>query len=49
MRIEINWLSEKDTQLKLISRPGPFAPSVEELIVNKVYELIGKARASASR
>ncbi len=29
--------------------PGPFAPSVEELVVDKVHELVGKARASARR
>ncbi|MHC4497151.1 MAG: neutral/alkaline non-lysosomal ceramidase N-terminal domain-containing protein, partial [Planctomycetota bacterium] len=29
--------------------PGPFAPSVEELVVNKVHELVGKTRATARR
>ncbi|TKJ36530.1 MAG: hypothetical protein CEE38_11370 [Planctomycetes bacterium B3_Pla] len=29
--------------------PGPFAPSVEELVVDKVHELVGKTRASARR
>lgn len=29
--------------------PGPFAPSIEELIVSKVHEMVDKARATASK